>query len=57
MDGLDEDATTAVIAALAGFFTYHGTLPVLPGLPTLRAFQEAQGAVARLWLRQRTGWR
>jgi len=55
--GLDSDATTAVIAALAGFFTYHGTLPVLPGLPTLRAFQEAQGAVARSWLRERTGWR
>lgn len=54
--GLDPDAITAVIAALAGFFTYHGTLPVPPGLPTLRSFQEAQGAIARSWLRHRTGW-
>jgi len=50
------DSITAVVAALAGFFTYHERQPAPPGLPTLRAFQAAQGAAARAWLRQRTGW-
>ncbi|MCW2917154.1 MAG: hypothetical protein JWN52_5222 [Actinomycetia bacterium] len=26
------------------------------GLPTLRAFQDAQGRAALTWLRTRTGW-
>jgi hypothetical protein len=54
--GTDPDATTAIVALVAGFFTYHGSLPPSPGLPTLRSFQEAQGSVARRWLRERTGW-
>jgi len=45
-----------VVAAVTGFFTYHATLSPPPGLPTLRPFQEAQGRVAREWLRRRTGW-
>ncbi len=49
-------AVTAVIAAIAGFFTSQALQPPPPGLPTLRAFQEAQGAVARQWLAERTGW-
>jgi Ser/Thr protein kinase RdoA (MazF antagonist) len=55
--GADPDATTAIVAMVAGFFTHHGTQPAPPGLPTLRSFQEAQGSVARAWLRERTGWR
>lgn len=51
----DPDAMTAVIANTAGFFTYHGSLPPEDGLPGLRAFQEAQAAVARRWLAHRTG--
>jgi len=51
----DPDAVDAVIAAIAGFFTLGSLLPDPPGLPTLRAFQAAQGAIARSWLAQRRG--
>jgi aminoglycoside phosphotransferase (APT) family kinase protein len=51
------DEVTAVVAAIAGFFTREALRPAPPGLPTLRAFQSAQGAVARGWLAGRTGWR
>ncbi len=47
---------TAVVAAMAGFFTHRALQPPPPGLPSLRAFQAAQGQVAREWLSQRTGW-
>ncbi len=50
----DPDAVTAAIAAIAGFFTHRALQPPPPGLPTLRAFQAAQGEVARQWLAQRT---
>lgn len=53
----DPEAVTAVVAAVAGFFTGEGLRPAPPGLPTLRAFQSAQGQVARDWLARRTGWR
>lgn len=46
----DDEALTAVVAAIAGFFTIQAVAPPPPGLPTLRAFQAAQGAVARAWL-------
>ena len=51
----DDAALTAVVAAIAGFFTIQAVAPPPPGLPTLRAFQAAQGAVARTWLARRTG--
>jgi hypothetical protein len=51
----DADAVTCGVAAIAGFFIRESLLPPPPGLPTLRAFQAAQGAVARQWLAQRTG--
>ncbi|MEO8394957.1 MAG: phosphotransferase [Chloroflexota bacterium] len=53
----DSDALNAVIASLAGYFTQRGLLPPPPGLPTVRAFQAAQGVVTREWLAQRLGWR
>ncbi|WP_204018226.1 aminoglycoside phosphotransferase family protein [Sphaerimonospora thailandensis] len=53
----DPDAVTAVLAAMTGYFLQRGLLPPPPGLPTLRAFQLAQGRAALEWLRQRTGWR
>ena len=53
--GADPDAIDAVIAAIAGFFTLGSLLPDPPGLPTLRAFQAAQGAIARGWLAARRG--
>jgi aminoglycoside phosphotransferase (APT) family kinase protein len=52
----DPDAITAVVCAIAGFFVGEGLQPPPPGLPTLRAFQIAQGEVAREWLARRTGW-
>jgi aminoglycoside phosphotransferase (APT) family kinase protein len=54
--GVSAEAVTAVVAAVAGYFTWGALQPPPPGLPTLRAFQAAQGVVARAWLAQRTGW-
>jgi hypothetical protein len=51
-----DPAVTSVVAALAGYLVWNGGLPAPPGLPTLRAFQRAQGVVALRWLRRRTGW-
>jgi aminoglycoside phosphotransferase (APT) family kinase protein len=53
----DPDALDAVVAGVAAFFTAGSLQPPSPGLPTLRAFQAAQGEVARAWLAERTGWR
>jgi aminoglycoside phosphotransferase (APT) family kinase protein len=55
--GADPDAVTAVVAAFAGYFLHSSAQPAPPGLPTLRAFQAAQGEAALAWLRVRTGWR
>lgn len=51
----DPDGVTAVLAALAGYFVAHSLRPDPPGLPTVRAFQAAQGAAALDWLRGRLG--
>jgi hypothetical protein len=53
----DPQAVTAVVAALAGYFICQSRRPGPPGIPTVRAFQAAQGKVALDWLRARTGWR
>ena len=53
----DPVAVTAVVAAIAGFFTDQALQPAPPGLPTVHAFQAAQGVVARQWVAERTGWR
>jgi hypothetical protein len=53
----DPDAVTAVVAAIAGYFTWQTRQPAPQGLPTVRAFQAAQGQHARAWLRRRTGWK
>lgn len=47
---VEAEALDRVLAAVTGFFTHAATLPDPPGLPTLRAFQRAQGAVAARWL-------
>jgi hypothetical protein len=52
----DPDAITALVAAVTGFFVARSFRPPPPGLPTVRAFQAAQGEVALAWLRRRTGW-
>ena len=51
----DSDAITAAVVAIAGYFTHQAVQPSPPGLPTLRAFQDAQGVVAREWIARRTG--
>lgn len=51
----DFDAVTAAVVAIAGFFTHQGMLEPPPGLPTLRAFQRAQGKAARGWISRRAG--
>ncbi len=41
---------TALVCGFAGYLTERSLRPPPPGLPTVRAFQAAQGAVARRWL-------
>ncbi|HEY1644140.1 MAG TPA: aminoglycoside phosphotransferase family protein [Streptosporangiaceae bacterium] len=53
----DRGAVTAVLAAITGYMLYRSRQPPPPGLPTVRAFQAAQGKVALAWLKERTGWR
>ena len=51
----DGDAITAVVVAMTGYFTRQALQPPPPGLPTVRAFQDAQGMVARRWAARRMG--
>ena len=44
------EALAALACGLAGYLTERALRPPPPGLPTVRAFQAAQGAVARRWL-------
>jgi hypothetical protein len=53
---VDDGAINAVIASLTGYFLGHSHRPPPPGIPTVRAFQAAQGQIALAWLRERTGW-
>jgi len=53
---IDRDAVAPLVAAFGGFLVRHSLRPPPPGLPTLRAFQAAQGAVALAWLRRLKGW-
>lgn len=47
------DAITGFLAGLTGFFLNVARLPDPPGLPTVRAFQQAQGDATLSWLRRR----
>ena len=53
---VDDIAINAVIASLTGYFLGHSRRPSPQGIPTVRAFQAAQGEIALAWLRERTGW-
>jgi len=53
---VDPDVVAVLVAAFAGFLVSHSLQPAPPGLPTLREFQGAQGAVALEWLERLTGW-
>lgn len=46
----DRDDLLAVLAGFAGFFADWGRRPPPPGLPTVRAFQRAQGDALLGWL-------
>jgi aminoglycoside phosphotransferase (APT) family kinase protein len=52
---MDDAAVDALLAAILGYFVERGTQPDPPGLPTVRAFQRAQGEVTLRWLRTRLG--
>jgi aminoglycoside phosphotransferase (APT) family kinase protein len=47
---VSREALTAVVCALAGYFTERSLQPPPPGLPTVRRFQAAQAEVTRRWL-------
>jgi hypothetical protein len=49
---LDSDQIIPLVAAMAGYFVERARLPDPPGLPTVRAFQRAQGEVTLAWLRR-----
>lgn len=51
--GADPDDLTAVLAGLAACCLDTARLPPPTGLPTLRAFQAAQGRTVREWVRER----
>jgi hypothetical protein len=53
---VDRAVLVSLVAAFSGFLVRHSLQPSPPGLPTLRAFQAAQGAVALDWLRRVTDW-
>lgn len=56
IDDVPDETINAALASLTGYFLGHSRRPPPPGIPTVRAFQAAQGNVALAWLRQRLGW-
>jgi len=56
MEGVGDEAINAVLGSLTGYFLGHARRPPPPGIPTVRAFQAAQGEIALAWLRERLGW-
>ena len=45
----------ALVCGMAGYLTRQALRPPPPGLPTVRAFQAAQGTAARRWLAELIG--
>ena len=54
---VDPSLITGCLAGLCAFFTDAGRQPAVPGLPTLRAFQQAQAGSTAAWLRRRMNGR
>ncbi|MDQ1475369.1 MAG: hypothetical protein QOE62_598 [Actinomycetota bacterium] len=54
--GVDDAHVDALVVAVAGYFAHSQMLAPPPGLPTLRAFQAAQGVRTAAWLARRLGW-
>jgi hypothetical protein len=53
---VDPAVLVVLVAAFSGFLVAHSLRPQPSGLPTLRPFQAAQGAVALAWLRRLKKW-
>jgi hypothetical protein len=51
-----DEAIDAALASITGYFLGHARRPPPPGIPTVRAFQQAQGETALAWLRERLDW-
>jgi aminoglycoside phosphotransferase (APT) family kinase protein len=56
LSGVPRDDFDAILCSVAGYFVVRALDPPPPGLPTVRAFQAAQGEVALAWLKNRLGW-
>ncbi len=52
---VDRDTLTGLYAGLAGFFLDGARRPPPPGIPTVRAFQRAQGEALLPWVADRLG--
>jgi aminoglycoside phosphotransferase (APT) family kinase protein len=50
---VEPDAVDAVLVGLCGYFLFSAAQPSPLGLPTVRAFQKAQGDVTAAWLAHR----
>ena len=50
---VDPELITGCLAGLCAYFTDAARSPAAPGLPTLRAFQQAQAVSTAAWLRRR----
>jgi aminoglycoside phosphotransferase (APT) family kinase protein len=50
------DDFDAILCSAAGYFVVRALEPAPPGIPTVRAFQAAQGEVALAWLKDRLRW-
>lgn len=53
LPAVDPELVTGCLAGMCAYFTDAGRLPVVPGLPTLRGFQQAQALSTTAWLRRR----
>jgi aminoglycoside phosphotransferase (APT) family kinase protein len=56
VSNVSRQALDAILCSAAGYFVVRALEPAPLGLPTVRAFQAAQGRVALEWLQKRTGW-
>jgi aminoglycoside phosphotransferase (APT) family kinase protein len=56
LSGVSNEDFDAILCSVAGYFVVRALDPAPPGLPTVRAFQAAQGEVALAWLKNRLGW-
>ncbi|WP_344245274.1 phosphotransferase [Isoptericola hypogeus] len=53
--GTDDDAVTAYVVALTGYFVHSSLQAPPPGIPHVRAYQRAQAEVCIAWLGRRLG--